>query len=111
MKAKEIATKEYLDLQIQEKLQRNQLSKVTEEQEAKYIHKDVEVFEITEKQKKEGVQIAMKSHKESLEKQMQASKTKNSTMAQHEYMLNKKILDTIESKGNNNDTIATRKPF
>ena len=41
---------------------------------------------------------------------MQDSKNKISTMANHEYMINKKILDTIDNKGDV-PTVAIRKPF
>ena len=44
LKEKELETKKFLDLQIQEKQQRQIMSKATEQHEAKYIHKDVEAF-------------------------------------------------------------------
>lgn len=58
------------------------MDKATDQQEAVYINKDVKEFENYEKNKKENYLNNMKAHKESLEKQMQNSKTKNSTMAQ-----------------------------
>jgi hypothetical protein len=38
LKEKEIATKQYLDLQMQEKQQKTELAKVTDQTEAKYIN-------------------------------------------------------------------------
>lgn len=62
--------------------------------------------------KKENLESTMKAHKESLEQQMQNSKNKNATMAQHEYMLNKKIIDSIEVQNTSGSQIVgTRKPF
>jgi hypothetical protein len=52
----------------------------------------------------------MRAHKESLEKQIQNSKNKNHPMAQHEYMLNKKIIESIEVGSSTTGTV-TRKPF
>jgi hypothetical protein len=40
----------------------------------------------------------MKTHKMSLEKQIESGKSKDTPMGPHEYQLNKQILDVIEKK-------------
>ena len=45
LKAKELETKKYLDLQMQEKKAMNHLSKVTDDYEAKHINQDVRTYQ------------------------------------------------------------------
>lgn len=60
MKQKELDTKRYLDLQMQEKLARNSLNKVQDNMDAKYINSDVKAYEDQERKRKEEVERQMK---------------------------------------------------
>ena len=54
----------------------------------------------------------MKTHKQSLEKQMEHTKGKTEMkMAEHEFMLNKKIIDSIDNKQQGSPAALARKPF
>ena len=52
----------------------------------------------------------MKQHQNSLQKQIEDGKYKSKGMAEHEFMLNKKIIEGIENK-NQNSPPMPKKPF
>ncbi len=98
-------------MQIQAKEQNKQLYKAQDNYEASNINQDVQAFEIQQKQKKEEVERQMREHRMSLEKQI-GNKGANSLMADHEYQLNKKLIESIEKKNNLSPVSANiRKPF
>lgn len=82
---------------MQEKKARDNLHKVQDNMDATYINSDVKAFEEQERKRREEQERIMKQHQASLQKQM-VSKSKNTAMAQHEFQLNKKIIETIENK-------------
>jgi len=108
LKTREIETKKYLDLQIQEKNARNNLTKVQDNMEGKYINEDVRVYHEEEKRRRAELEKQKKAHQNLLQRQMEEGKVKGPPMASHEYMLNKKIIEGIESK---NSPTLTKKTF
>ena len=98
-------------MQIKAKEANTKLNKVQDQYEAGEINRDVRTYEEQEKRKKDQMGEQMKAHKASLEKQI-VSKNSNPVMAEHEYMINKKIIDNIEGKlqGSPGGT-SIKKPF
>lgn len=97
-------------MQMQEKQAKNSLSKVQEDYEAKYVNKDVQAYQDQERKKREEFERMMKQHQNSLQKQIEDGKYKSKGMAEHEFMLNKKIIEGIENK-NQNSPPMPKKPF
>ena len=94
-----------LDLQIQEKQNRERLKRYQEQREAEAISKDVQEYQELEKKKKENQERLLQEHKYGLQRQIEDSKTKNQiSMAEEEFKLNKQLLD-----GSAQTTI--KKPF
>eukprot|EP00347_Sterkiella_histriomuscorum_P009483 403341038 len=111
LKQKEIETKRYLDLQMQEKKAKDGLHKVQDNMDARFINSDVKAFEEQERKKREELDRIMRDHQNSLQQQMQKPKQKNAAMAQHEFMLNKQIIENIESQNQGSPGAIHRKPF
>ena len=112
LKLKEIETKKYLDMQIQAKEANKQLFKVQDNIEASVIYNDVRNFEEQQRNKKEVLDRQMKAHRSSLEKQI-GTKGGKVVMAETEFMLNKKLIESIEGKNVQGSPVSTtiKKPF
>lgn len=110
LKQKELETKKYLDLQIQEKKAKDTLVKAQDSMDAVYINKDVRAFEEQERKRKEQLEKVMREHQASLQQQM-GNKSKGPVMAVHEFQLNKKIIEQIETGNSLTNSPPQKKPF
>ncbi len=97
LKDKEMATKKYLDLQMQEKNEKVRLVKYEEGFEANQIKGDVNKYQMGEKEKSQAVQKKFQEHKQGLKLQME-DKKKVPQMEEREYQINKELINRIKEE-------------